>query len=278
MAQVRTVAICGFGLIGGSIALAIQKRSKATKIVAIDKQAVIHKARLNRQFKATWSTDIKATIGADIIILSAPLSANEVMLKQLAKLKPENTLILDTGSVKQPIARLAASLKFVNDTTFLPSHPMAGKEVAGFVNAEAGLFTQRIWYYDSETKLSKTNQQCWNWLIRITQAKPVAIASGTHDAIMSEQSHLPQLLSTVLAAQMSPDLLRLAGPGLKTLLRLAGSPYPLWNEIIKENRTNIITSLEMYRDNINQVIKRITADESLDDIFKEANRSYKCLS
>jgi prephenate dehydrogenase len=278
MAQVRTVAICGFGLIGGSIALAIQKRSKATKIVAIDKQAVIHKARLNRQFKATWSTDIKATIGADIIILSAPLSANEVMLKQLAKLKPENTLILDTGSVKQPIARLAASLKFVNDTTFLPSHPMAGKEVAGFVNAEAGLFTQRIWYYDSETKLSKTNQQCWNWLMRITQAKPVAIASGTHDAIMSEQSHLPQLLSTVLAAQMSPDLLRLAGPGLKTLLRLAGSPYPLWNEIIKENRTNIITSLEMYRDNINQVIKRITADESLDDIFKEANRSYKCLS
>ncbi len=277
--MVRTVAICGFGLIGGSIALAIQKRSKTTRIVAIDKPTVIRKARLNRKFKATWSTELKAAAEADIIILSAPLSANEAMLKQLSKLKAiENALILDTGSVKQPIAKLAKTLHFTEDMQFLASHPMAGKEVAGFANAEADLFANRVWFFENSTELSKINRRRLNWLMKVTQAKPVAVASGTHDAIMAEQSHLPQLLSTLLGAQMSPDLLSLAGPGLKTMLRLAGSPYPLWDEIVKENRANIITSLQMYSDNLNQVIKRIAANESIDDIFKEANRSYRCLS
>lgn len=276
--QVRKVAICGFGLIGGSIALDIQRNARNVEIVAIDRSEVIRKAKKQRKIKATWATDLKAITNVDIIILSAPLSANEKMLKQLVKsAMVTNALIIDTGSVKQPIAKLASSLRFQGNTQFLPSHPMAGKEVAGFANAEVGLFTNCVWFIDSKMSLNRVNKNRLKWLMKITQAKPVAVASGTHDAIMSEQSHLPQLLSTILGAQMSPDLLPLAGPGLKTMLRLAGSPYPLWNEIIKENRTNIVTSLRLYRDNLNKVISTIAKDGSLDDIFEEANRSYRCL-
>ena len=102
--------------------------------------------------------------------------------------------------------------------------------------------------------------------------------SNLHDELVSEISHLPQLISTILGAQVNPKLIQLAGPGLRSVLRLAGSPYNVWSEIIAENKEEIIKSLLLYKDNLNKVIKYIEQDKSLKGIFSDAARSYKCLS
>jgi prephenate dehydrogenase len=108
-------------------------------------------------------------------------------------------------------------------------------------------------------------------------ATPTYISNQLHDQLMSELSHLPQLISTILGGQINPRMIPLAGPGLRSMLRLAGSPYSVWSEIIDENRTEIITALEAYRQNLHQVSKLIKAKKSLAGVFKSASRSYRCL-
>lgn len=277
---VKTVAICGFGLIGGSIALDIQKRTKGIKLRAHDKPAVLRRLKNDKRFRVTPCVKLADAVrNADIVILAAPLAANERMLKELAKIKTlTNALILDTGSVKRPIVKTASKLSFANGTAFLPTHPMAGKESGGFANAQARLFIGHVWFSDDSTKLNRENEQRWTWLLRVTVAKQVVIAGGLHDDLMAEQSALPQLLSSILAAQISHEVPPLAGPGLRSMLRLAGSSHALWADIIDGNRKNILSSLKLYRDNLNQVIRMIGKKKSLEDLFADANRSYKCLS
>jgi prephenate dehydrogenase len=187
-------------------------------------------------------------------------------------------LIIDTGAVKSPIAKLADRLKFAEGTQFLPTHPMAGRERAGFQNSASGLFVDHVWYLDGEVKLSEANCSRLDWMISRLRATPVFIGSADHDLLVSEISHLPQLISTILGGQVDPKMIKLAGPGLRSMLRLAGSPYSVWSEIIDENRTDIVESLELFADNLQIVIKKVKKKQSLDKIFSAAARSYKCLS
>lgn len=279
---VHKVAICGFGLIGGSIALDIEAtRERGVEIVAYDRRRVLARVEADRRFSGvrTERNFRRAVEGADLIILSANHSANESFLTRLATIhQPSGSLIIDTGAVKTPIIDLARSLTFSNGVEFLPSHPMAGREKAGAENALPGLFAERMWYVDENVHLSDTNRARWQWLVEITQTMPVLIDSELHDELMAELSHLPQLLSTILGAQVDSKLVELAGPGLESMLRLAGSPYSVWSEIIDKNRENVIKALRLYRENLDTVIDLIQTEESLSDFFAAAARSYRCLS
>ena len=276
---VKKVAICGFGLIGGSIALDLARGRSSAELVAYDRPGVLKRLRKDRRFKVRIETGFAHAVdGADVVILAATHRGNEEMLKRLARMKRLNgCLIIDTGAVKSPIAGLAARLKFAEGAQFLPTHPMAGRERAGFENSAAGLFVDHVWYLDDETKLSRANRSRLDWMISRSKATPVLIGSADHDLLVSEISHLPQLISTILGGQIDPKMIKLAGPGLRSMLRLAGSPYSVWSEIIDENRSDIVESLELFEDNLQTVIKKIKKKQSLDKIFSAAARSYKCL-
>ncbi len=278
---IRKVTICGCGLIGGSILLDLQKRAgKRLLLVAYDRPRVLAKIARDRRFQSAIDGRFRSAVeGADIVILAAGHSGNEAMLTRLAKIKSSaGCLIVDTGAVKRPIADLARSLTFASGTEFLPSHPMAGKEKAGFENAEPGIFRNRCWFYDDSLPLDGANRARRDWLFKKTGATPVCVDSALHDELVAEISHLPQLLSSILGAQVNPEMIELAGPGLKSMLRLAGSPYAVWTEIIDQNREKIVESLSLYRDNLTSVIELIRKGESLKDIFEAAARSYRCLS
>ena len=278
--KIKKITICGFGLIGGCMALDLLKGRNAYNITAYDRPNVLKRLKLLKTFKVTVESNLaKAVKDSDIVILSAPHKANEAMLKKLSKMKSlTECLILDTGAVKSPITKLAEKLTFAEGKQFLPTHPMAGREKSGFENADANLFADHAWYISEDVKLGKYNQQKLNFLIKKMKAVGIYLNSHLHDELVSEISHLPQLISTILGAQVNPKLIQLAGPGLRSMLRLAGSPYNVWSEIIGENKEEIIKSLLLYKDNLNKVIRYIEQDKSLKSIFSDAARSYKCLS
>ncbi len=279
--RIKKVTVCGFGLIGGSIALDLQKYgSKKIEVVAYDRKPVLAKIRRDDRFRGSTSSILrKAVAGADIVVLSATHIGNEGLLRELAGFDElTDCLIVDTGAVKLPIAELAESLKFPKGTEFLPSHPMAGKEKAGFTNSETGIFKNHTWFVDELANLSQTGRAKRDWLLKKTGSSPVYISSSLHDELVSEISHLPQLISTILGAQVKPEMIQLSGPGLKSMLRLAGSPYSVWQEIIDQNREKIVEALELYQDNIGLIVDLIRKRKSLEEVFTSAARSYKCLS
>lgn len=278
-AAVRKIAICGYGLIGGSMALDFMKGNSSISIFVHDRKKVLDKLQRHHKHKVTVEISLpKAVNNSDIIILSAPHSANENLLERLSRLDLKDCLVIDTGAVKAPIARLGCEFSFGEGVQFLPTHPMAGKERAGFENASDNLFRDHAWYLDEEIKLHPKNRARLQWMVRKLKAVPTFISSSLHDRLVSEISHLPQLISTVLGAQIEPQLIELAGPGLRSMLRLSGSPYSVWNEIIDQNRKEILKTLKIYQDNLNKVARRIESKQSLQDIFTAAARSYKCLS
>lgn len=277
--SIKKITICGFGLIGGSMALDFLQSRAHTKLSAYDRPKVLKRLSRDKRFKVTCETKFgDAVKNSEIIILSAPHKANEQMLTQLSKKKSlENCLIIDTGAVKRPIAQLAARLTFGSGTQFLPTHPMAGKEKAGFENSDASLFQNHSWFLDESLKLNKKNSIRLDWMVDRLGTKPTFISNKLHDELMSEISHLPQLISTVLGGQVNPHLIPLAGPGLRSMLRLAGSPYTVWSEIIAENRDEIVKALHLFRNNLGKITKMIESRQPLSDVFKAATRSYRCL-
>ena len=279
--RIKKVAILGCGLIGGAIALDLQKHGgRSLEIVAYDRPGTVRSLAGNKRFTGRATGKIKEAVeDAGIIILSASLSANEKLLNSVADIRPlADCLIMDVGGVKQPVADLARSLRFPDGVQFLPTHPMAGKETAGFDNAEHDIFRGHTWFVDDTVQLSSANQDRLIWLLNKTGAVPAYISSALHDDLIAEISHLPQLISTVLGAQVNPDLLELSGPGLRSMLRLSGSPYTVWSELIDQNRENIVEALTVYRDNLNAVLEVIENRKSLKDVFAAAARSYRCLS
>ncbi len=277
--SIKKIAVCGFGLIGGSMALDFLNSKSKFKLYAFDWPSVLKRLSGDNRFRIICVPKFQQAVSnADVIVLSAPHNANEQMLAQLAKMKSlNNCLICDTGAVKEPIARLAAGLTYGEGTQFVPTHPMAGKEKAGFENSDARLFVNHSWFIDETIKLTKINQAKLDWMTKQLGAKATYINNRLHDELMSEISHLPQLISTILGGQVNSDLIPLAGPGLRSMLRLAGSPYSIWSEIINENRSEIIKALRLFNRNLNKVTSIIEAGESLGEVFRAANRSYRCL-
>ena len=276
---IKKVAVCGFGLIGGSITLDLQKGGKPPLFVAYDRPKLLTALKKDRRYKVTIEVDVKRAVhGSDIIILAATHSGNEKLLTQISKIKDlTDCLIIDTGAVKSRIVNLSQRLNFNEGTQFLSTHPMSGKEKKGFENSEHNVFKDHAWFVDDEVVLTEKNKKRFDWIIKKTKSQSVFISSLLHDQIISEISHLPQLISTILGAQINPDMLPLAGPGLKSMLRLAGSPYSVWSEIIDQNRDEVVKSLKLYIDNLNSIVKKIRKKESLSDVFNAASRSYKCL-
>ena len=224
------------------MALDFLKGTSKVQITAFDKPAVLKRLKKNRNFSVRTEPNLpKAVAGSDIIILAAPHKANETNLKRLSKIRTlTDVLIIDTGAIKLPILKLSSQLNFAKETQFLPTHPMAGREKAGFENSASGLFESHCWFIDESVKLSKDNKASLDWMVKKLRIKPTFIEAGVHDQLMAEISHLPQLISTILGEQVATELISLAGPGLRSMLRLSGSPYSVWSEIIDQNRPEII--------------------------------------
>lgn len=229
------VSVVGVGLIGGSFALALRKAGFRGKIVGVSSTETV-KTALDRGVIDEALPLRDAAGQSDLIYLSRPIEGILATLDEIDHHVYPGTLITDAGSTKAEIAARAA--RRIRRGRFVGGHPMAGKQSRGVAEAEASLFRGRPYILTSrEAELEK-------WVQRIG-ARVVILDAQEHDRLVALTSHLPQLISTALAASIAaePGAANVAGPAAIDLTRLAMSPYEIWRDIFKTNGTSIDSAL-----------------------------------
>jgi prephenate dehydrogenase len=246
----RTVAIVGVGLIGGSFGLALRRAGFTGEILGVSSDRAIADA-MGRGAIDRGLPLAEAAPLADLIYLAQPIGRIMDTLRHLDGVAREDALITDAGSTKSAIVALAR--KVIRKCQFLGGHPMAGKEKRGAAEADAALFAGRTYVLTptSEADLETPRAKAFlEWIGRIG-AVPVVMGPDRHDLVASFTSHLPQLASTALAATVaenleSPEDLEVAGTGLLDMTRLAKSSFEIWRDILATNSDSIDRALAAY--------------------------------
>jgi prephenate dehydrogenase len=235
---VKTVAIVGVGLIGGSFALALRAAGYAGKIIGVSSLDAIRPALEHGIIDEALPLADAAAV-ADLIYLSRPIEGILSVLDVLDDYIRPGTLITDAGSTKAAICARAAET--IHRGRFVGGHPMAGKEARGAAEAEATLFRGRPYILTSPCDELEG-------LAGSFGARVVTMSAEQHDVLVALISHLPQLVSTALASSIGtqPEAARIAGPAAMDLTRLALSPYEIWRDIFATNATNIDAALEIF--------------------------------
>ncbi len=255
----HTVAIVGVGLIGGSFGLALRAAGFDGRILGVSSESTIRDAIEIGAIDEGLSFE-RAVAAADIVYLAQPIGRILDTIRHLdARVRP-GAIVTDAGSTKHVI--VSAARGSLRRCQFLGGHPMAGKETRGVKSADAQLFAGRPYVLtpaSTEELDTPAASSFVGWLKRIG-ARPVVIGAEEHDRLVAFSSHVPQLISTALAAALAesaPEASRVAGPALMDATRLALSSYDLWRDILATNTdaisealTTYIAKLEHVRDNL----------------------------
>jgi len=275
---IRTVAIVGVGLIGGSFALALRKAGFDGRILGVSRPATLEKARELGVIDAGLPL-ADALAEADLVYLAQPILRILEQLPEIARLARPGSLVTDAGSTKAAIVEKARAL-FPPETVFLGGHPMAGKEGRGVEIAEAALCEGSLYVLtplrpeDVDHPLVRDLR---SWIERIG-ARGLTLDAAEHDRTVAYTSHLPQLLSTALACtvddRIADDRLVVAGGGLRDMSRLAGSSYDIWEGIFLTNGAPVEDALTDLIERLEK-IRSILADSALSESFESAQSFYK---
>jgi prephenate dehydrogenase len=271
----QTVAIVGVGLIGGSFGLALQRTGFRGEILGVSSEPAISEGlRCGAIHRA--ATLPEAAAQADLLFLSQPIRGILKTIQSLSGALKPGALVTDAGSTKSRIVAQAASS--LPPRSFLGGHPMAGKATRGASEGDASLFTNRPWLLTPESADHLSDAPA-AWLldvIRAVGAVPLILSPSEHDRLVAASSHLPQLLSTALAAALDArtdevSVRACAGPGLHDTTRLALSNYDVWADILATNTAEIAAALDIYLAELQSIRARLD-DPSMKDTFERAAR------
>jgi len=255
----RRIAIVGVGLIGGSIGLAVRRSVRGVRVVGIDREPVLRKAR-SRGALDEATTDLEEGLaGADLVVLALPVDAILRGLPRVARSLSPGAILTDVGSTKQAIDRRVRRLGL--GARFVGGHPMAGSERSGIAHADGRLFAGAPWVLcpaggaagrrrvSGPAGAAATRPvRRLSALVTRLGARPALLDPRSHDLIVARLSHLPQLVSVALTnaacSREARPFPHLAGPALRQMSRLADSPPDLWNGILKSNRRAVARALD----------------------------------
>jgi prephenate dehydrogenase len=238
----QRVTIVGTGLIGGSIALALKRAFPKVQIFGVDTPDVLERARLLKII------DHAGAQPSDLVVLAAPVGD---ILKLLDQYVTGHELITDVGSTKVAICAKAERI----GVPFVGGHPMAGLEYSGPESASATLFQNAPYFLCPVKSMPDGAIERMQEIAKAIGAVPHVIQPEDHDRIVAQISHLPQIVSTLLAAQTGAHK-DVSGPGLRSMTRLAVSPFHLWRDILKtsgflpQELQSFIESLQRILDSI----------------------------
>jgi prephenate dehydrogenase len=191
----------------------------------------------------------------DLIIIATPPSAFKSAIERESTLNPQ-AILMDIGSVKtKPVLEVSTIEGLLS--RFCGTHPMAGREVSGAVSARADLFLDRAWVITPTEETSEAAKEMAMNVIKACGAQVVQMSAKEHDQRVALISHLPQTISSLLAAQLSgsnPESLALAGAGLRDTVRIAGSDPKLWGEILAANEEALMPLLISLQSDLSELI------------------------
>jgi prephenate dehydrogenase len=264
------IAIVGFGLIGGSIALACRERWPQGLVIAVDRKDVIEGA-MRRHAADVGGDDLILAAEADLVVLAAPVRQNLAVLGEIADHVRGEAIVTDVGSTKRQIVEAARALP--SRLAFIGGHPLAGAAVGGLPAGRADLFRDRPWILTPLQPGADPHLAKLGAFIEGLGARVDILDAATHDALLAHLSHLPQLtisaLMHVIGERAGHAGLALSGRGLRDTTRLASSPAGIWRDIAATNADCIRPAL----DELIAVLQRLRDDEDgeeLQRIFESA--------
>jgi prephenate dehydrogenase len=300
---ISRVTILGTGLIGGSFALALRKHTKEMRISGWDRPEVAQETRARGAVHESFTGDLAPALrNADLIYIALPIAAILDLLPEIARHAPLHALVTDACSTKLRITQAASEL-FPGDSgpLFLAGHPMAGRELSGLAHADADLFRNTTYALiressdvvaglqtrsSSPAKVPGSSRDpriaAFLKILEKIGAQPLWLGAQQHDYAVGLVSHLPQLAAVALASFLYDRLdenglpITLAGPGLRDSLRLAGSPYSTWRDIVLTNREVLSAALDLFARRLDDLRERLASRE-LESDFDAANELYKLL-
>jgi len=257
------VKIVGSGLIGTSIGLGLALKGVGVTMSDSDPRAA---GLAQDLIKSLSSAPI------DLVIFATPIGALNSVLDSEFLANPKAGFI-DIGSVKSKV-KVEVSTSKLDLKRFLPTHPMAGREVGGAESARADLFQGRPWIIDAQGVDADVVASGVE-LIELLGAHQIDLDSASHDKAVALVSHLPQLVASLLAKQLSgaeEGWLDLAGAGLRDTTRIAGSDSKLWREIITANSKALSPLLKSLQSDLTALIASLDDEAAVSDFIEAGQK------
>ncbi len=231
--MVKSIAIVGLGLIGGSIALALKK--KGYEIVGCDNDATTLDYALNNSVidKASELRDLK---GSEVVFVCVPLAKTRETIEKVYEVVGDSAIITDVASVKSVVKDLPGRI--------VGGHPMAGTEHSGIHAAKNHLFENAYYVITTDTGEEKDQKVIENLAVEM-KANPVKMTVDEHDRRASKVSHLPHAIAYALAKYaLSED--GFTGTGFMDTTRIASSSPDFWTIVAMQNGENLGRDLDEY--------------------------------
>ena len=281
MVMFEKLGIIGCGLMGGSFALALKRAGLVKKVIGYSKSpASVEHACLMGVIDEQAETAIQAVEGSDIVLLAVPVAATETTLKMIQHLVTPEMLIMDVGSTKRDVVDAARRALREKVGSFVPAHPIAGKEVSGIEHADADLYhgKQVILTPIDRTQARQAQQALEVWTA--LGCRVVTMSPESHDAAFAAVSHLPHLISFALMNAIAGqpqgnEYLALAGPGFRDFSRIAASDAKMWRDVMLSNHEELLTQVKLFQTSL-QALERLIASgnsEALEGLIDQASHA-----
>ena len=284
--MIEKVLIVGTGLIGASVGLALREAGFSGAIAGFDASATELEAASNAgatdSFSRSRDEALDMARAANAIVLATPVHAILDWMGLLAPVLGPAQLVTDVGSTKLQITQRAGQL--FNQpwkARFLPGHPMAGKETGGAALAEAALFRDAMWLFTPATSGGSEVEEEWREWVAHFGARTLDLDAARHDEICAWVSHLPQMLSTALAALLEDtfsndaigraEIDSIGGRALRETTRLGASPYSMWRDVAMTNTEPIAATLLALEQRLQHIRENLKTPQ-LREEFLLANR------
>jgi prephenate dehydrogenase len=275
------LGLIGCGLMGGSFALALKRAGLVKRVVGYSKSpTTTERARQLGVIDVEAPSALLAISGADIVLIAVPVAATEATFKAIKHLVTPQMLIMDVGSTKRDVTEASRRILREHMGSFVPAHPIAGKEVAGVEHADADLYTGRqVILTPTERTLTvqlKKAVDVWTALgCHVRQMSP-----ESHDAAFAAVSHLPHLMAFALINAISgqaqgQDYLSLAGPGFRDFTRIAASDPKIWRDILIANREELLSQSRFFQQSLSELERIISSGdgEALERLINQASQT-----
>ena len=270
MTGVRSAAVVGLGLIGGSVARDLAGRG--VRVLGHDRDPAAVRDALRDGGISEALADWEDVGGVDLVVIAVPVTAAPGVLRLI---RPRGAaLVTDVGSTKESIVRAAEDAGL--GERFVGSHPLAGDHRSGWNASRTGLFDGARVFLAPTSHTAPDALQRARALWSALGARTEVMDAAEHDRRMAAVSHLPQALATALGSLLAQEGLGRAdlGPGARDMTRLAASSPDMWAAIAADNARHLSAAVGAMQERLGALRDALDAGDAgrLRSFFEEGNR------
>ena len=280
----KSVAIIGLGLMGGSVAKALKNKNPNIFIEAFDHNEsaldlALDVGIIDQKLSNLEQINNLDQNSVDIIIIAVPVIESLQVYDAIKSLFNSNITITDTASAKLLISNYLED-NYSSPANIILSHPMAGSHNTGVGYADEAMFNNKKVLITELNNINEASEQKVSDLWKGLGAEVHKIDAKKHDEIMSYASHLPHVISyAVLSSIMTnpnKNITTFSAGGLKDFVRIGGSDPKMWTDIFLSNKDSIVQAIDAYKDSLDNLKELFNdGDEKALQEFLTSIKEYK---